>query len=77
MWHLEAIVLPVVVWAFVVIKKTTEDHIARIPGSPCLQELQKVVLKGKAHLQRRVLSIWRSILSSHNQKINIILGLQS
>ena len=29
--------------------KKTEDHIKRIPGNPCLQELQKIVLNGMAH----------------------------
>ena len=55
MWHLKAIVMPVVVGALGMTKKTTEDHIKRIPGKPCLQELQKVVLNGMAHLLRRVL----------------------
>ena len=45
-----------------VIKKKTEDHIKRIPGNPCLQELQNVVLNGMAHLLRRVLSIWLTSL---------------
>ena len=47
MWHLKQIV----------IKKKSEDHIKRIPGNPCLQELQKIVLNGTAHLLRRVLSM--------------------
>ena len=57
MWHLKAIVIPVVVGALGMIKKKTEDHIKRIPGNPCLQESQKIVLNGTAHLPRRVLSM--------------------
>ena len=44
-------------WGIGVIKKKTEDHIKRMPGNPCLQELQKMVLNGTAHLLRRVLSM--------------------
>ena len=52
----KAIVIAVVVGALGMIKKKTEDHIKRIPGNPCLQKLQKIVLNGRAHLLRRVLS---------------------
>ena len=52
MWHLKAIVIPVVVGALGLIKKKTEDHIKRIPGNPCLQELQEIVLNVTAHLLR-------------------------
>ena len=50
MWHLKAMVVPVVVGALSMIKKKTEDHIKRIPGDPCLQELQKILLNGTARL---------------------------
>ena len=62
MLQLKAIVIPVVVGALGMIKKKTEDHIMRIPGNPCLQEFQKIVLNGKAHLQQRVLSMWPTLL---------------
>ena len=57
MWHLKAIVIPIVVGALGMTKKKTEDHIKRIPGNSCLQELQKTVLNGTADLLRRVLSM--------------------
>ena len=57
MWNLKAIVIPVVVGALGMIKRKTEDHIKRIPGNPRLQESQKIVLNGTAHLLRRVLSM--------------------
>ena len=56
MWHLKAIVMPVVVGALGMIIKKTEDHIKRIQGNPCLQELHKIALKWMAHLLRCVLS---------------------
>ena len=59
------------------IKKNTEDHIERIPGNPCLQESQKIVLNGTAHLLRRVLSMWPNILLLQSKEINTILVLQS
>ena len=57
MWHLKAIVMPVVVGALGMIKMKSEDHMKRIPENPCLQELQKVVLNGTAHLLRHVPSM--------------------
>ena len=49
MWHLKTTVLPVVIGAVGMIKRKSEDHIKKIPGNPCLQELQKIVLNGTAH----------------------------
>ena len=57
MWHLKAIVIPIVVGALGMIKDKTEDHIKRIPRKPCLQQSQKIVLNEMAHLLRRVLSM--------------------
>ena len=48
---------PIVVGASGMIKKKTGDYIKRIPGISCLQESQKIVLNGTAHLLRRVLSM--------------------
>ena len=56
-WRLKAIVIPFLVGALGIIKKKTEDHIKQISGNPCMQELQKIVLNGTAHLLRRVLSM--------------------
>ena len=46
----ETTVIPVVIGALGMIKRKSEDHMKQIPGSPCLQELQKIVLNGTAHL---------------------------
>ena len=53
--EIQKIVIPVVAGALGMIKKNTEDHIKRIPRNLGLQELQKIVLNGTAHLLRRVL----------------------
>ena len=48
--------MPVIVQAIGVIKKDTDKHINKIPGSPSLYEIQKIALCETAHLLRRVLS---------------------
>ena len=57
MWHLNATIIPVVIGAIGMIKKTTEEHIEQIPENPCQHKLQKIVLNGTAHLLRRLLSM--------------------
>ena len=54
---IKIIIMRKIIMIMIIIKKKTEDHIKRIPGNPCLQELQKIVLNGTAHLLRRVLSM--------------------
>ena len=49
--------IPVVIGTLGMVKRKSEDHIKKIPENPCLQELQKIVLNGTAHLLRRVLSM--------------------
>ena len=57
MWHLKTTTIPVVVGALGLIKKGTNAFIEKIPGSPSLQEVQKVVLNSTAHVLRRALSL--------------------
>jgi len=57
MWQMRTVVIPVVVVALGVIKKGTEQHLCKIPGSNDLQEIQKTALPGTAHPLRKVLSI--------------------
>ena len=57
MWYLKTTVIPVVIGALGMIKRKSEDRIKQIPGNPCLQELQKIVLNGTARLLQRVLSM--------------------
>ena len=57
MWKLKTKIIPVVIGALAMIKKGTQNFIDQIPGKPSLQEMQKVVLTGTAHMLRKVLSI--------------------
>ena len=47
----------VIIGAFGLIKKGTENYIGKIPGNIRITELQKTVLFGTAHIVRRTLSI--------------------
>ena len=44
MWHLKAKTIRVVVGTLGLIKKGTNAFIEKVPGSPSLQEVQKIVL---------------------------------
>ena len=57
MWHLKTKTLPVVVGALGLIRKGTADFIDKLPGSPSLSEVQKIVLNSTAHVLRGALSI--------------------
>ena len=57
LWRLKTTVVPVIVGALGVIKKSTEDHISKIPGQPLQQEIQKIVLTSTAHILRKTLSM--------------------
>ena len=54
MWHLKTNLktktIPVVVGALGLIRKGTNDFIEKIPGSPSLSEVQKIVLNSTAHV---------------------------
>jgi len=49
--------VPVIIEAFGLVKKRTENYIGKIPGNIRITELQKTVLLGTAHILRRPLSI--------------------
>lgn len=48
MWQTGTVVIPVVVGALGVIKKGTEQHLCKIPGSDNLQEIQKNSTSGNS-----------------------------
>ena len=56
MWHLKAKTVPVIVGALGMIKKGCQKHLDKIPGEPCLKEIQKIVLTSTAHILRKTLS---------------------
>ena len=55
MWHLKTTVVPVIVGALGVVKKSLQEHIDKIPGQPLLQEIQKIVLTSTSHILRKTL----------------------
>ena len=57
MWHLRARTIPVVIGALGLVKKGTKEFLDKIPGNSSLQEIQKIVLSGTAHVLRKALSI--------------------
>ena len=57
MWNLRAISVPVIVRALGLTKKGCQNHLDKIPGQPQLQKIQKSVLKSKAHILRKTLSM--------------------
>ena len=57
LWHMKTVTVPVVIGAFGMIKKGTEKRLEKIPGSPNLNEMQKITLTGTAHILRKTLSM--------------------
>ena len=57
MWKLTTTTIPVIVGALGLVRVGTEDLIKQIPGSPQLQEIQKIVLTSTAHILRKTLSM--------------------
>jgi len=49
--------VPVIIGAFGLVKKRTENYIGKIPGNSRIIELHKTILLGTAHILRRTLSI--------------------
>ena len=56
-WGLKTTTVPVIIGAFGLVKKETENYIGKIPGNIRITELQKTVLLGTAHILRSTLSI--------------------
>ena len=57
LWHMKTVTIPVVIGALGMIKKGTEKHLEKIPGSPNLAEMQNIALKGTAHILRKTISM--------------------
>ena len=56
-WGMKTTTVPVIIGAFGLVKKRTENYIGKIPGKIIITELQKTVLVGTGHILRRILSI--------------------
>ena len=57
MWNMKTNVIPVVIGALGLIREGINGHVEQIPGNIRVEELQKTVLLGTAHLLRRTLSM--------------------
>ena len=57
MWYLKTKTIPVAVGALGLIKKGTNAFIEKIPGSPSLKEVQKIVLNSTAHVKKSSLTL--------------------
>jgi len=57
MWNTKSIVIPLVIGALGIICKGMIRYVEQLPGKITIEELQKIVLLGTAHLIRGILSI--------------------
>ena len=57
MWNTKTIVIPLVIGALGIIRKGMKRYVEQLPGKIMIEELQKIVLLGTAHILRRTLSI--------------------
>ena len=57
LWGMKATTIRVIIGALDLIKKGMEKYISKTPGNISIQEAQKCVLLGTAHILRRILSI--------------------
>ena len=76
MWYLKATIIPVVIGALRMIKRKSEDHIKKKPGSPCLQELLKDSTEWNSSFTAVCTIHVIKILLFHNQTTNISEVLQ-
>ena len=67
MWHLKTNTILVVVGALGLIKKGTNVFIQKIPGSPSLQDVQKIILSSTTHVLGRY---YRWLKKSHINESN-------
>ena len=56
MWHLKTQTVPVIVGALGMIRKGTEKHLANLPGSSSLGEIQIIVLTSTPQILTRALT---------------------
>ena len=57
-WHRKTMSVLVKMGVLGTIKKGTDKHINKIPGSPCLYEIPNFAFCGTAHLLKSILSMW-------------------
>ena len=57
MWRVRTETVPVIVSALGLIREGMDQNLGKIPGTSNINELQKIILLGTAHILRRFLSI--------------------
>ena len=57
MWGMRAETVPVIVGALGLLREGMDQNLGKIPGASNINELQKIILLGMAHIPRRFLSI--------------------
>ena len=57
MWGMRTETVPVIVGALGLIREGMGQNIGKIPGASNINELQKIILLGTAHILRRFLSV--------------------
>ena len=57
MWGMRTETVPVIVGALGLIRQGMDQNLGQIPGTSNINELQKIILLGTAHILRRFLSI--------------------
>ena len=57
MWGMRTETVPIIVGALRLIREGMDQNLGKIPGASNINELQKIILSGTAHILRRFLSI--------------------
>ena len=57
MWGMRTETVPIIVGALGLIREGMDQNLGKIPGTSNINELQKIILLGTAHILRRFLSI--------------------
>ena len=75
MWGMRTETVPIIVGALGLIREGMDQNLGKIPGTSNINELQKIILLGTAHILRRFLSIkWKSPLVPQDQGLAPVQG---
>ena len=68
LWHMKTVTIPVVIGVLGMIKKSTEKHLEKIPGSQNLGEMQKIARSGTTHILRKTY-LFKKQKKSNNEQL--------
>ena len=57
MWGMRTETVPIIVGALRLIREGMDQNLGKIPGASNINDLQKIIILGTAHILRRFLSI--------------------